>query len=238
MSCLNVAGRGCLTTLFVMAGLVGAGTVMSGLKSCGKSTGNIVTDVVEVSKDATEAVSDWRDFEDIKTPTGKFKIDFVSRFGPNKRFEFVVQGRDKDGQVKMKMRELGGEDTSLGGMARFNIVFWEAAYPEKQGLAFQMCLNESSGAFVRPYDATLPTLVITDGERVTGRRLANGNIAFDMQIPDLRQSKSRGRKEISLPEKRIDIPQSIINEHDIHGIPLVVPKKAQQRLYDRSYTHE
>ncbi|MBQ9090292.1 MAG: hypothetical protein IJY58_04510 [Alphaproteobacteria bacterium] len=233
MSCLNVAGRGCLTTLFVMAGLVGAGTVMSGLKSCGKSTGNIVTDVVEVSKDATEAVSDWRDFEDVKTPTGKFKIDFVSRFGPNKRFEFVVQGRDKDGQVKMKMRELGGEDTSLGGMARFNVIFWEAAYPEKKGLAFQLCLNESSGAFVRSYDASLPTLIITDGERVTGHRQENANVTFDMQIPDLRRSKSRGRKELSLPDKQVDIPQKVIDEHDINGVPLVVPKKVQ-----RSYQHE
>lgn len=213
-------GCGTLFGLWVAGGLI---TCTS--KSCG-GTGNAKTDLYDAPKDALTKLVDSRDFEDVKTPTGSFDIDFVTQKGVNKRYVFDVLGRDSSGEIKVKVKELGSDKSVLGGTARFNVVFWNQVYPDKKGVGFNVCLNNQGGLSIGPYNSRFQTLIISDGERTCGQCYSNNRVGFSQISPDLRRSKVMKRVELTLPEKLMTIPKSVIDCHDTYGNPVMLPAKA------------
>lgn len=210
-------GCGTLLGLWVAGGLITCTT-----RNCG-GTGNPKTDLYDAPKDAIQKIVDTRDFEDVKTPTGSFKIDFVSQKGPNKRYDFDVLGRDENQEIKVKIKEIGSPKSTLGGTARFNVVFWNQVYPDKKGVAFQVCLNNNGGLSVGPFNNRYQTLIISDGERTCGQCYKNNKVGFSQISPDLRQAKVMKRSEIALPEKLMSIPNTVIECHDQYGKPVLLP---------------
>lgn len=229
--CLWKSGKmGCCTigALWVLGGLTLCTT-----RNCG-GTGNAKEDLFDTPKEAIKEAVDMRGFEDVKTPTGSFNIDFITKKGPNKRYEFTVLGRDDNSQIKVKVREIGARKSELGGTARFNVVFWDQMYPEKQGLGFQVQLNDNGGYAIGPYDGRLKTVIMTDGERTCGKMYGRSTVDFSQVTPDLRRSSTIRRSELIAPEKLMTIPQKLIDQHYKYNAPLML--QPQQPVRRTEYT--
>ncbi len=218
MSCMGCLGNAALWSLAAFGAVVVAS---AGLRSCGTITGNPHTDIVENSRDVYEKyIGDERQFDDKQTPTGSCTVDFLSKKGPNKRIVFDVLGRDEFGDIKVKTKEIGSYRTTLGGTARFNVIFWDATAPEKKGLAFQVALNDTTGLAIREYDAGLPAVLLSDGERVCGELGAGRRVVFKGTkiVPNLAKTSVIDRSESVVSERFLDISQDIINQHQKYGV--------------------
>lgn len=160
------------------------------------------------------------------TPTGTFTVNFQSQSGSDKQFQCTVGKRNKDGRISMRIKEIGGKDSSLGGMARFNIIFWDAAKPENKGVTFQLCLNNEQGAFVRAYDPALATIYMTNYETVCGKLNGLSHISFSQDKPNLKKARTLRTMTVELPDKFFKISENIQQKHDVDGYPILIPDRA------------
>lgn len=148
------------------------------------------------------------------TPTGKFTIDLKSREGKDRRFQFNIKGRNRTGDLKMDVTEIGGGNSDFGGMVKFNVVFWDASNPEQKALKFQLIFNQTGGCYVTPAAYSSKTIYIADKERVCAKRFRNGEVFFAKESPALGKENVINATEITLPEEFVKIGSGAIETHN------------------------
>ncbi len=230
----SCAGTGCMTIIGGITVWLAIGAAFHSLKGCGHVTGNPEVDLIDKAQETYEKVTDERKFEAEAVPTGSFKIDFHSQKSSDKRFEFDVRGRDENGTLKVNVRELGRKESDLGQNARFNVVFWDAAEPEKKGMAFQVNLNRLGGVTVHPFADNLQTVIISGGELVCGRFKGNSIQFVPEPAPRLDRVRTLNRTELTLPERLMRIDSYSVSMHNKTNVPLIIrPRVAQSERGSR-----
>ncbi len=231
-SASGCAGKGCMTIIVGLTAWFALGVAYHSLKDsemvkdASKLFRDTSKDVAEKTKETYESITG--ETKETTVPTGSFTVDFCSRKSTDKRFEFNVVGRDDTGKLKMKIREYGRQESDLGANARFNVVFWDSAEPEKEGLGFQVNLGRLGGVTLHKYNDHLPTLIITQSELVCGEFNNDGKIHFTTNPASrLKSARTLSRPELEIPEYRIRITPQAVRIHNKDNLPQIAPPYAR-----------
>lgn len=153
-------------------------------------------------------------------PAGTFTIDLLSQKGPDKRFVFNIKNKNRQNEIFMNIKEIGSANSSLGGMVRFNIVYWDPSRPNQNGLFFQISFNDERGCFIRPPEDDLKTIYIANNERTSAGFTASHTLYFSSALPNLKKTRILNHSMIKLPERFHSILPQVIQMHNLSGKPL------------------
>lgn len=219
MGVLKTAG-GCLNLIFTGATFCFVGML---LKNCYH---NMTQPQTDFSSDIPGATADFVKTQLAKDPTmqkktaprpsGKFIVDILTRHGPDKRFTFNIKPRNNRNEILMDIKETGDKASTIGGMLRFNVIFWDPAQPDHDGLSFQICFNDEQGVFIRPAEKTLKTIYVANKERIC-TQLAQRDVHFYTLQPNLKHTHILSNSRVLLPENLMPIKKSVIQNHNKFG---------------------
>ena len=217
-------GCGCLTLIVAWASV---SIIASMVKGCIEDARRPLLDPVV---DTPQATADFVKEQLSKSPkakkkssslpTGGFEIDLLTKSGSDKRFTFNIKGRNKDGDIQMSIKEVGGIDSVLGGMLRLNLVYWDPSFPDQKGLTFQVLFNDERGCFIRSPEKGLKTVYVANKERFAAQLTSTRNVKLSPTRPVLKKTRTLTDTTVLLPENLVPVKAAIVKEHDKRGKPI------------------
>ena len=156
----------------------------------------------------------------VVSPSGRFTVDFKVKEGANKRFVFDVQPRNNSGDIKVKIEEQGDKNSVIGGMASFNVVFWDPTHTERPGLAFRIETGSEKGCALRGYNEAYQTIYIGKNERITAQYNWDDTVSFAKERIDLSGATDKRTYTDSLPQLNVPIQNFIIQAHQRKPQPM------------------
>ena len=217
-------GCGCLTLIVAWAT---ASVIASMVKGCVEDARRPRLEPIVDSPETTAAfvkeqlakASEMKK-KSMSLPTGGFEIDLFTKSGSDKRFTFNIKGRNKDGDIQMNIKEVGGIDSVLGGMLRLNLVYWDPSFPNQKGLTFQVLFNDEQGCFIRSPEKGLKTVYVANKERFAAQLTSTGNVELSPKRPILKKTRTLTNTTVLLPENLVPVKAAIVKEHDKRGKPI------------------